>query len=157
MLFTCTFRVLIPAVQKKSNVELHFYNDCFYNEYSGGNYKYFTATCMNLCLIIILSIELAWKVARYTSANFLYFSEFEGYIDGGVLANNPAEEGLTAIQDHYYRRGEKLPISLLVSIGTGVNPSKEIGSINVSRLQVVNPKRWKNLLELFGSVMDVSN
>ena len=103
-----------------------------------------------------LSIELAWKVARYTSANFLYFTEFEGYIDGGILANNPAEEGLTAIQDHYHERGEKLPISLLVSIGTGVNPSKEIGSVNVSRLQVVNPKRWKNLLGLLASVMAVS-
>ena len=32
-----SFRVLIPAVHKKSNVELHFYNDCFHNEYSGGN------------------------------------------------------------------------------------------------------------------------
>ena len=103
-----------------------------------------------------LSVELAWKVARYTSANFLYFTEFEGYIDGGILANNPAEEGLTAIQDHYHERGEKLPISLLVSIGTGVNPSKEIGSVNVSRLQVVNLKRWKNLLGLLASVMAVS-
>lgn len=102
------------------------------------------------------NIELAWKVARYTSANFLYFSEFEGYIDGGILANNPAEEGLTAIQDHYHERGEKLPISLLVSIGTGINPSNEIGSVNVSRFQVLNPKRWKNLRELLASVMAVS-
>lgn len=105
----------------------------------------------------ISSVELVWKVARYTSANFLYFTEFEGYIDGGVLANNPTEEGLTAIQDHYHERGEKLPISLVVSIGTGVNPSKEIGSINVARLQVVNFARWKNLLELLASVMAVSD
>ena len=102
------------------------------------------------------SVELAWKVARYTSANFLHFTEFEDYIDGGVLANNPSEEGLTVIQDHYHERGEKLPISLLVSVGTGINPSKEIGAINVTRLQVVNLTRWKNLLELLGSVMAVS-
>ena len=73
-----------------------------------------------------------------------------------MLANNPAEEGLTAIQDHFHERGEKLPISLLVSVGTGVNPSKEIGVVNISRLQVVNVTRWKNLRELLASVMDVS-
>lgn len=107
-------------------------------------------------LFFFRSAELVWKVARYTSANFLYFTEFEGYIDGGILANNPAEEGLTAIQDHYHDRGEKLPISLMVSAGTGINPAKEIGSVNVSRLQVVNPVRWKNLSELISSVMAVS-
>ena len=86
----------------------------------------------------------------------MYFTEFEDYIDGGVVANNPAMEGLTAIQDHYHQRGEKLPISLLVSIGSGINPSKEIGSVNVQRIRAINPLRWKNLMDLFGSVIDVS-
>ena len=67
------------------------------------------------------------------------------------MANNPAEEGLTAIQNHYRRNGEKLPISLLVSIGSGVNPTKEIGSVNIQRFHVMNIARWKNLIELLGS------
>lgn len=87
----------------------------------------------------------------------MHFTEFEDYIDGGVLANNPADEGLTAIQDHYHSKGEKLPISLLVSIGSGINPSKEIGSVSVHRIHAINPTRWKNLLELFNSVVSVSN
>ena len=90
-------------------------------------------------------------MARSTSANFLYFTEFEGYIDGGILANNPAEEGLTVIQDHYRKKEEKLPISLLVSIGSGINPTKEIGPLNFQRLQAMNPLRWKNLIDLLGS------
>ena len=99
--------------------------------------------------VFIESLELVWKVARYTSANFMYFTEFEDYIDGGILANNPAEEGLTAIQNHYHERGEKLPISLLVSVGSGINPElNKIGSVKLQCLQAVNLARWKNLIQL---------
>ena len=47
------------------------------------------------------SPELVWKVARYTSAAPLYFSEMDHYVDGGVLANNPCEYALTAINNFY--------------------------------------------------------
>ena len=49
-----TFRVLIPAVHKKSNVELHFYNDCFHNEHSGGRELLWTMhTIMEVIYILV--------------------------------------------------------------------------------------------------------
>lgn len=84
-------------------------------------------------------------MARYTSAAPFYFKELDNYIDGGVLAANPAEDGLTKIQEFYQQRGEKLPISMVVSIGSGVNPSKPItGNIDVSA-NVLNLSAWRNI------------
>ena len=45
--------------------------------------------------------ELIWKVARYTSAAPMFFKEFEDYVDGGVLANNPCSYGFSAIQNFH--------------------------------------------------------
>lgn len=45
--------------------------------------------------------EPIWKVARYTSAAPLFFTESDHYVDGGVLANNPTEYALTAINNFY--------------------------------------------------------
>ena len=61
----------------------------------------------------------------------MYFSEMNNYVDGGIIANNPCEYGLTRIQHHFYLRKQKLPIALVVSIGTGVYPAEKIGSIDV--------------------------
>ena len=52
----------------------------------------FSACC--LCLIP----ELVWKVARYTSAAPIYFTECDSYVDGGLVANNPCNYALTKIQ-----------------------------------------------------------
>ena len=41
----------------------------------------------------------------------MFFHECDDYVDGGVLANNPSEAGLTAI--HQFR-GSYLPIALVV-------------------------------------------
>lgn len=71
-----------------------------------------------------------WKVARYTSAGPVIFGEADDYVDGGLLANDPSESGLTRIQQYYKSRGEKLPVSLLVSIGSGKYPNKELGKVN---------------------------
>ena len=71
-----------------------------------------------------------WKVARYTSAAPVLFGESDEYVDGGILANNPSESGLSRIQDYYRKRGEKLPISLVVSIGCGKYPIKKLGSVD---------------------------
>ena len=76
-------------------------------------------------------IEPVWKVARYTSAAPVLFGESDDYVDGGVLANNPSESGLTKIQDFHRSRGEKLPISLVVSVGCGKYPRKELGCVDV--------------------------
>jgi hypothetical protein len=61
-----------------------------------------------------------WKVALYTSAAPTYFPSVDGYIDGGVVANNPSVAALAQTQD---RRAMRRPPSLdriaLLSIGTG--------------------------------------
>ena len=72
-----------------------------------------------------------WKVARYTSATPLFFSECDNYVDGGVICNNPTEDALTAIQGFFRQQGKKLPIALVVSVGTGIYPDKELGSIDL--------------------------
>ena len=72
----------------------------------------------------LLPTELVWKVARYTSAAPMYFTEMDHYVDGGVMANNPCDYGLARIQHHFFLRQQRLPIALVVSIGTGVYPTE---------------------------------
>ena len=60
----------------------------------------------------------------------MFFKEFENYVDGGVLANNPCDYGLTAIQNYHRERGLDLPISLVVSVGTGIYPAEELGRVD---------------------------
>jgi len=66
--------------------------------------------------------RLAYNMALYTSAAPTFFSAVDGYIDGGVFANNPSMAALAQTQDH---RALKTPprhgrIALL-SIGTGTS------------------------------------
>ena len=55
-------------------------------------------------------------------------------MDGGLLANNPSEYALTVIQDHIREQSLRTPVSLVVSVGAGVNPAKEYGDLNISSL-----------------------
>ena len=71
-------------------------------------------------------------MARYTSAAPLYFSSKDGYLDGGLLADNPTEDALTAIQSFYRKRQMQIPISLVVSLGSGVTVLKEHKAVNVT-------------------------
>ncbi len=99
-----------------------------------------------------------WKVARYTSAAPIFFTEFEGYVDGGVLANNPCEYGLSAIQRYHRERQVNLPIAMVVSLGTGLYPPEELGRIDAQEFLFFGKhwfsitdnvkKRAKNLLAL---------
>ena len=65
-------------------------------------------------------------------------------MDAGVLANNPCESGLTRIQQFYRRHDKKLPISLVVSIGTGTYLGEELGNIDV-RDFLFPGKHWLNI------------
>lgn len=111
-------------------------------------YLYIIMQTPSLLFFLSFFPELAWRVARYTSAAPFYFTELDDYVDGGILANNPAEEGLTVIQEFYKARGEKLPISMVVSIGSGSNPAKPIkGKIDV-HTNFLNPRAWMNFFKV---------
>ena len=64
--------------------------------------------------------QLVYKVALYTSAAPTYFPSVDGYIDGGVVANNPSMAALAQTQDHRALKNppEYKDIALL-SVGTG--------------------------------------
>lgn len=64
--------------------------------------------------------ELAMKVALYTSAAPTYFPTVDGYIDGGVFANNPSMAALAQTQDsRSFQNPPGLDEIVLLSIGTG--------------------------------------
>ena len=70
-------------------------------------------------------------MARYSSAAPLHFSEMDGYIDGGILASNPSDYGLTAIQDFYQKLGKRMNIACVVSLGCGVFPDVPLGNTDL--------------------------
>ena len=102
------------------------------------------------------SAELVWKAARSTSAAPYYFTEFEGYIDGGMLANNPSVDGLTKIQDHFRKNGQKLPISLVLSVGSGMNPPQDLPKIDVHK-NPLNPQSWTKFFDVMKSAVCLSS
>ncbi len=65
-------------------------------------------------------------------------------MDGGVLANNPCEYGLTAIQNYYRQKRQKLDLALVVSVGSGVYPSEELGKIDAQEFLFFG-KHWFNM------------
>lgn len=72
--------------------------------------------------------EPIWKVARYTTAAPMYFTECDNYVDGGVLANNPCIDGLNKIQSFY--QDHPFPIKCMVSIGSGIVPTQQLGPVD---------------------------
>ena len=66
---------------------------------------------------------LAYKVGLYTSAAPSYFPSVDGYVDGGVFANNPSMCALAQTQDPRFGITPKLSDVLLLSIGTGASPT----------------------------------
>ncbi|MBU1908477.1 MAG: patatin-like phospholipase family protein, partial [Verrucomicrobia bacterium] len=61
-----------------------------------------------------------WKVALYTSAAPTYFPSVDGYIDGGVAANNPAMAALAQTRDRRsFPRPWPIEKLVLLSVGTG--------------------------------------
>lgn len=66
--------------------------------------------------------ELALDVALRTSAAPTYFPTYQGYIDGGVVANDPSMAALAQALDHS-TGGQRLDNVRLYSLGTGTNPT----------------------------------
>ncbi|NJN44296.1 MAG: hypothetical protein HC806_05950 [Anaerolineae bacterium] len=65
---------------------------------------------------------LAYKVALYTSAAPTYFPTYEGYIDGGVIANNPSMAAIAQTRDYraIIPNRPSLREIRLLSVGSGV-------------------------------------
>lgn len=68
-------------------------------------------------------------------------------MDGGVLANNPCDCGLTAIQNFYRMQGEKLRVAVVVSVGTGVYPPEKLGKVDAQEFLFFG-KHWFKLSKL---------
>jgi len=66
-------------------------------------------------------VERVRKVALYTTAAPTYFPSVDGYVDGGVFANNPAMCALAQSQDSRWNAHPALPDVVLLSLGTGVS------------------------------------
>ena len=64
---------------------------------------------------------LAYKVGLYTSAAPTYFPTVDGYVDGGVYANNPSMCALTQSQDMRIQGRPALSDVALLSVGTGTS------------------------------------
>jgi len=63
---------------------------------------------------------LAYKVGLYTTAAPTYFPTVDGYIDGGVIANNPAMAAIAQTQDQRaFSRPPRLADLRVLSISTG--------------------------------------
>ncbi len=63
----------------------------------------------------------AADVGLYTCAAPTYFPSVDGYIDGGVYANNPAMCALAQTQDRRHGTPPRLEEVRLLSLGTGLN------------------------------------
>ena len=64
---------------------------------------------------------LAYKVALYTSAAPTFFPAVDGYVDGGVFANNPSMCALAQSQDTRNAFCPDLDDIVLLSLGTGTS------------------------------------
>lgn len=73
-------------------------------------------------------------------------------MDGGVLANNPSEHGLTRIHKFYTDNCKPLNIFSVVSVGTGVFPDRELGNTDLTSLLLGRPLHMvgnvKNMFDL---------
>lgn len=65
--------------------------------------------------------ELAYKVGLYTSAAPTYFPSVDGFIDGGVYANNPSMCAVAQSQDSRIPDGPPISEVVLLSLGTGTS------------------------------------
>jgi calcium-independent phospholipase A2 len=72
--------------------------------------------------------QLLWKAARASGSAPCYFRPFGRFLDGGLIANNPTLDAITEIHEYnvalkYTNRDSEItPLSLVVSLGTGLIP-----------------------------------
>ena len=94
-------------------------------------------------------------MARFTSAAPFYFTSIDGYLDGGLLANNPSEDALTTIQTFYRKKQMQVPISLVVSLGTGLMPSKPHHTADISTAIWKVPSQLFHFMSIIGEAVSI--
>lgn len=101
-------RVLIPAFDLDNgnkDVTKRSWSPKFFHNFTGSDSD---------------GTALVRKVALYTSAAPTYFPSVDGYVDGGVVANNPSVAALAQTQDtRAFRTPPKMKEVVLLSISTG--------------------------------------
>lgn len=85
--------------------------------------------------------QFAYKVALYTSAAPTFFPAVDGYIDGGVFANNPSMAALAQTQDRRsFKKRPGISRVALLSIGTGQSLMRiEKKSLDWGQFQWIKP------------------
>ena len=72
--------------------------------------------------------ESVLSVAHYVSISPICINNNTDYVSASLIANNPTDYVLTRLQQFYYQRREQCPVSLVVSIGTGVYAHNKMGA-----------------------------
>lgn len=107
--------------------------------------------------------ELVWCACRASGAAPTYFTAFENFIDGGLIANNPTLDAITEVQkynaalDQVGRGVENEHLTLVLSIGCGRLPRKktDIVASSMFSLNLTELKQNANYLyNLFNLLLD---
>ena len=69
----------------------------------------------------------------------------DNYIDGGLRAHNPSLSALSVIENYYNTNSINQRLSLVVSVGCGKFPSKDIGDIDIEKYLFLD-RKWSNPL-----------
>ena len=74
-----------------------------------------------------------WEAARMSSAAPTYFTSYDGFIDGGLMANNPTLDALAEMnKESMKNNGYPLKLSCALSVGSGRGTQTDIHNIDVS-------------------------
>ncbi|VEN62812.1 unnamed protein product [Callosobruchus maculatus] len=103
--------------------------------------------------------QFVWEVGRATGAAPTYFRAFKKFLDGGLIANNPTLDALTEIHEHTLalrakgRGQEATPVTVVVSLGTGLVPVTEV----VKEIDVFRPESLWDGAKLFAGISFLGN
>ena len=74
-----------------------------------------------------------WEAARMSSAAPTYLMSYDGFIDGGLMANNPTLDALVEMnKESMKNNGYPLKLSCALSVGSGQGIQTDLHNIDVS-------------------------
>jgi calcium-independent phospholipase A2 len=118
----------------KAPKTLHFISNDVYRRDKEGNWILENKDDEDECLK--WEVQPLWRIARASSAAPYYFPEFDRFLDGGLIANNPTMDTLADIQELKDELDDKekssMDISVVVSLGTGRCLEKDFNVTNIT-------------------------